>query len=62
MRINLYAGPGAGKSTTAAMQFAKLKIAGHSIELVSEYVKAWAIAKRQVVGFDQIYLMGKQLQ
>lgn len=62
MRINLYAGPGAGKSTTAAMLFAKLKIAGYSIELVSEYVKAWAIAKRAPVGFDQVYLMGKQLQ
>lgn len=61
MRINLYAGPGAGKSTTAAMLFAKLKIRGYSIELVSEYVKAWAISKRAVVGFDQVYLMGKQL-
>lgn len=61
MRINLYAGPGAGKSTTAAMLFAKLKICGYSIELVSEYVKGWAISKRPVVGFDQIYLMGKQL-
>lgn len=62
MRINLYAGPGAGKSTTAAMLFAKMKIAGYSVELVSEYVKAWAIAKRAPVGFDQVYLMGKQLQ
>jgi hypothetical protein len=44
------------------MLFAKLKIAGYSIELVSEYVKAWAIAKRAPVGFDQVYLMGKQLQ
>lgn len=61
MRINLYAGPGAGKSTTAAMLFAKMKIAGFSVELVSEYVKAWAIAKREVIGFDQVYLMGKQL-
>jgi hypothetical protein len=61
MRINLYAGPGAGKSTTAAMLFGKLKVLGYSIELVSEYVKAWAIEKRNVIGFDQIYLMGKQL-
>lgn len=62
MRISFYAGPGAGKSTTATGQFAKLKRAGHSVELVTEYVKAWAIAKREVVGFDQVYLMGKQLQ
>jgi hypothetical protein len=62
LRINLYAGPGAGKSTTAAMLFAKMKILGYSIELVSEYVKGWAIAKRAPVGFEQVYLMGKQLQ
>ncbi len=61
MRINLYAGPGAGKSTTAAMIFSKMKVLGYSVELVSEYVKSWAIAKRAVVGFDQVYLMGKQL-
>ncbi len=61
MRINLYAGPGAGKSTTAAMLFGELKVRGYSIELVSEYVKAWAVEKRKVIGFDQIYLMGKQL-
>jgi len=60
-RINLYAGPGAGKSTTASMLFAKMKILGYSVELVSEYVKGWAIAKRVPVGFDQVYLMGKQL-
>tara|TARA_B110000495_G_C22870920_1_gene507855 strand:- start:198 stop:734 length:537 start_codon:yes stop_codon:yes gene_type:complete len=62
MRINLFAGPGAGKSTTASMQFARLKMQDYSVELVSEYVKAWAVAKRKVTGFDQVYLMGKQLQ
>lgn len=61
MRINLYSGPGAGKSTSASMLFAKMKMLNYSIELVSEYVKGWAISKRPVVGFDQIYLMGKQL-
>lgn len=61
MRINLYAGPGAGKSTTAAWLFASLKRRGYSIELVSEYIKSWAVAKRNVAPFDQLYLMGKQL-
>lgn len=62
MRINLYAGPGAGKSTTAAYLFSELKRLDYSVELVSEYVKSWAISNRRVVGFDQVYLMGKQLQ
>lgn len=60
MRINLYGGPGSGKSTTAAWIFSQMKLRGYSVELVSEYVKAWAISKREVVGFDQLYLMGKQ--
>lgn len=62
MRINLFAGPGAGKSTTAAWLFSQLKMDGVSIELVSEYVKSWACQKREVKPFDQIYLMGKQVQ
>lgn len=62
MRINLYAGPGAGKSTLASWLFAELKLRNYSIELVSEYVKAWAIAKRTIHPFDQVFLMGKQLQ
>lgn len=37
--INLFAGPGAGKSTTAADLFARLKMAGQSAELVTEYAK-----------------------
>ena len=62
MRINLFAGPGAGKSTTSAWIFAELKKKGYSVELVSEYVKGWAISNRPVVGFDQVYLLGKQMQ
>ena len=61
MRINFFGGPGSGKSTTSAMLFSEMKRRGHSIELVSEYVKSWAIAKRKVSEFDQLYLMGKQL-
>ena len=38
--VNLYAGPGAGKSTGAAYIFAKLKMAGIDCEYVSEYAKA----------------------
>jgi len=62
MRINFLAGPGAGKSTTAAWLFSELKYRNVSVELVTEYVKSWATQKRSVNSFDQIYLFGKQMQ
>lgn len=37
--LNLFAGPGAGKSTTAAAVFAELKRLGVNAELASEYAK-----------------------
>lgn len=61
MRINLLAGPGSGKSTLASGLFSKLKRDGYSVELVTEYVKTWAYQKREINKFDQIYLMGKQM-
>jgi deoxyadenosine/deoxycytidine kinase len=62
MRINLFAGPGAGKSTLASWLFAELKLRDYSIELVSEYVKSWAIEKRKIHPFHQVYFMGRQLE
>ena len=58
--INLYGGCGVGKSTIAALFFARMKIAGANIELVREYVKSWAWAGRNVNPHDQLYLLGKQ--
>ena len=60
-RISLFAGPGSGKSTTAAWLFAELKTRNISIELISEYVKAWAHQRRKINEYDQIYLLGKQM-
>ena len=60
--INLFAGPGAGKSTIAAEIFFKMKVAGMSCELVREYVKDWAYEDRQIDGFDQFYIVGKQIK
>ena len=37
--INLFGGPGCGKSTTAADLFARMKLRGLSVELVTEYAK-----------------------
>jgi len=60
--INLFGGSGVGKSTTAAHLFAEMKYRGFHVELVREYVKAWAWQGIEVGPFDQIYLLGKQSQ
>lgn len=62
MRFNLFAGPGAGKSTTAARVFAELKMRQISVEHVGEYVKSWAYQKREIRKWDQLYVFGKQHQ
>jgi septum formation inhibitor-activating ATPase MinD len=59
--INLYSGPGAGKSTTAAATFAALKKNGVNAELVTEYAKGWAWQQRKIGQLDQFYLFAKQL-
>lgn len=60
--LNLYAGPGAGKSTSAAFLFARLKKLGVNAELVREYVKDWAWEKRTIGTYDQWYFLGKQIR
>lgn len=58
--INLFGGSGCGKSTTAALLFARMKLLGMHVELVREYVKYWAWNDRKVKEHDQLYLLGKQ--
>lgn len=59
--INLYGGPGTGKSTNAALVFGKLKVAGITAELAHEYAKELTWEDRlNVLGF-QPYVMGKQM-
>ena len=59
--VNLFAGPGAGKSTIAAGVFTELKFAGVDCELVREYAKdkVWEESFKTLE--DQIYVFGKQL-
>ncbi|ATW62830.1 hypothetical protein SCBWM1_gp146 [Synechococcus phage S-CBWM1] len=59
--INLFGGPGAGKSTTAAGIFFELKNSGKNVELVREYVKGWAYDGRFPTAMDAMYLLGKQV-
>lgn len=60
--VNLFSGPGTGKSTSAAYLFARLKMLGVDAELVQEYVKEWAWQGRQIVPLDQIHFLGEQTQ
>ncbi len=60
--INLYGGPGTGKSTSAALLYATLKSMGVNAELVREYVKDWAWEGRTIGTYDQLYFMGKQIR
>ena len=39
MKINLYGGPGIGKSTVAALVFAELKLKAFNVEITHEYAK-----------------------
>ena|SRR5437762_2075314 len=58
--VNLFAGPGTGKSTTAAALFAELKYEGITTELASEYAKDKVWENSLDVLSNQIYIFGKQ--
>lgn len=59
--VNLFAGPGAGKSTIAAGLFSELKWNGINSELVTEFAKDLTWESRDEALKDQIYVFGKQL-
>jgi adenylate kinase family enzyme len=58
--INLFGGPGAGKSTTAAGVFNRLKTIGLNAELINEYAKDLTWENRQKALQNQVYVFGKQ--
>lgn len=58
--VNLFAGPGAGKSTTAAGVFHNLKTSGVNCEYVHEWIK-WSVWEdRLSILDDQMYIFAKQ--
>ena len=59
--VNLFAGPGSGKSTTCAGLFHKLKLAGVNCEMALEYAKDKVWEESYKILDDQIYVFGKQL-
>lgn len=58
--INLFAGPGTGKSTTAAGIFHFMKLAGVNAELVTEFPKDLVWAERFSCLSCQPYIFGEQ--
>ena len=58
--VNLYGGPGCGKSTGAAYLFSKLKMAGVDAEYVTEFAKDKVWEGSQEAFKCQFYITGKQ--
>ena len=58
--INLFGGPGVGKSTLCASVFARLKVMGIDCEMATEYAKdmVWEESYKKLE--NQIYIFGKQ--
>lgn len=58
--VNLFAGPGAGKSTAAAYIFSQLKMKGINCELITEFAKDKTWEKNYSALRCQEYVFGKQ--
>lgn len=58
--VNLFAGPGSGKSTMAANLFSKLKQSNINCEVAWEYAKDLVWENRGDTFKNQIYIFGKQ--
>lgn len=58
--VNLYGGPGTGKSTNAARLFTMLKDEGIEVELVTEYAKDLVWEDRMKTLDNQLYVFAKQ--
>lgn len=58
--INLFAGPGVGKSTTGAVLYGMLSMSGYAVELIPEFAKVLTWQKHVTALQDQLYLFAKQ--
>lgn len=58
--VNLFGGPGTGKSTIAADLFALMKWKNMNVELVTEYAKDLTWENRHDILKDQLYVLSKQ--
>lgn len=60
--INLLGGPSSGKSTLAAELYAKMKHRGLKVEMVREVAKKFAWKGQQIGPFDQLAIIGEQIE
>lgn len=60
--INLFGGPGTGKSTLAAELFSEMKKHDYNVEMVREWVKLWAWEGKKMTLVDQIMVFANQLR
>lgn len=60
--INLFAGPGAGKSIMATDVYSRIRWAGVNAEIALEYAKELVYAKDMGKLQNQVYITGQQLQ
>jgi len=61
-RINVFGGPGIGKSTTAAHIFYELKKKNLEVDWIQESAKQWTYLERKPLGWsDQFHLFAKNL-
>ena len=58
--INLFGGPGAGKSTIASGLFYNMKIAGYNVERADEWIKDKVYEGTKYPFKDQLYTFAKQ--
>lgn len=58
--INLFGGPGSGKTTTAAELFAALKKRHYNVELVTEFAKDLIMQNNPDALMHQFYVTGVQ--
>lgn len=60
--INLYGGPGAGKSTVALSVAGEMRRQGYSVELVAEDIKYNIYANNYSIFENQVKILGDQIQ
>ena len=58
--VNLFGGPGCGKSTLMAGIFYELKTRGYDCEMVTEFMKDLVWEKRDETFKDELYIFAKQ--